>query len=119
MPSNTPPPWFHQKRETPRAYQTFKLYRGEYNGGVISTVGIRNLVELHTITEIPYNTLLNWSSKYKWRDRALAFDNWIDGVERDELEVMARHTARIFRRRRIAECEAVYGLVEIIRQKVR
>lgn len=119
MPSPSPESWYRQPGETARSYNAFKVYRGEQMAGELSAPGIRNLRKLSERIGISYGVLMNWSSQFKWRARALDFDNFIDHNEKAELEHMAREVGRRFRRLRIQEADALYELVGIIRAKVR
>lgn len=79
-----PPIWKKLPEETPRAYQAFCVYRDMGPGR-----SIRAAAEELGVTE---RMLYFWSSKFRWVNRAAAYDAWLDDYAQ---EVRLGHVQRM------------------------
>lgn len=100
-------PWERQSGETQRAWQAFITYRDmpydtrkrDKFGMLKHSIGTRTLQKTaeklgHTNSQ----TVQAWSNKTQWYDRALAYDEYLDGIRRaayaDEVEELSKAQAR-------------------------
>lgn len=73
---NTPPLWERQENETPKAWEAFCKYRD---------MGVdRSLRKVVQALNKNLTTIAEWSSKYKWVERAAAWDAEQDRLARIE-----------------------------------
>jgi len=82
--------WDRQKHEPKRAFSAFQVYRDLGADG-----GDRSLAAVHA-AGIPAGMalLLKWAEEFRWVERALAFDRYVDrrrvAAKMDEIEKMER-----------------------------
>lgn len=81
------PLWERLDDETPKAWEAFTEYRGL---GIRRTLkGAARIHYGHTdddqVTEPQLHQCKRWSVKYRWRDRAAAFDEYVDELALVEL----------------------------------
>lgn len=66
-------PWERRPKESPQAYQAFRMYRDSGSS--------RNQAAVVEGMGVAEQTVKNWSSKHNWRERALAWDDECARVE--------------------------------------
>lgn len=109
-------PWEQQPQESTHAYTLFKYYRdAEPNDRSLAAVGEKHFGTRSTVTAFPINT---WASYWRWRERALAYDRYVEGKMREALENMrvrsCVETATLGRELRLKAAEALEGLKSVI-----
>jgi hypothetical protein len=131
------PVWFRLPKESYTAYSAFKLYRGTIdradedahelnskgekipiNDGVWRpTEPVRSIHKIARILQIPYGTVASHSSRNKWKDRARAYDDYVDTRSKEMLDEMMRLNAAKWRERRIDHAEHLFEEAELLRSK--
>jgi len=109
-------PWEQQPQESSSAYNMFKYYRDEEpNVRSLAAVGEMHYGVRSYQTAFPINT---WASYWRWRERALAYDRYVEGKMREALENMrvrsCVETATLGRDLRLKAAEALNGLEAVI-----
>jgi hypothetical protein len=76
--------WGQLKGETPNAFAAFCAYR---DCGADRTIrkAVENSEKDETLWNSKCNAWGNWSAKYRWRERAAAFDRHIEQLKQTEL----------------------------------
>lgn len=81
-------PWARQERESPAAYDAFRIY--------MNMGARRNLTAVAVEVNKSRSMIGNWSSEYEWRDRTAAYDSYIttaavDGIADQVSSVRHQH----------------------------
>jgi hypothetical protein len=138
------PSWFRQRNEPLPAYEAFKLYRGtldaddddtspvlqkrqrkhhetdEYIDATwTSSKPLRDLHQVSRFTHKSYLTIRQYSSKYKWRDRAYDYDTFVSERIRDAIEANVALKVSRFLQVRDREAERRMELSEILEAKAK
>lgn len=106
MPTNERRPWERLPEETPKAWRAFCVFRD-----LGPTRTLARAAQALGLRPASVRRLEEWSSRYRWVERALAYDEWLDAQRRAEREAAVREMAR-----RHAELAAL--LLERVRARV-
>jgi hypothetical protein len=131
------PAWFRLPKESYTAYSAFKFYRGtidraDEDAHELNSKGekipindsiwqptepVRSLQRIANILQIPYATVTSHSSRNKWKDRARAYDDYVDKRSKEILDEMMRLNAVKWRERRVDHAEHLFEEAELLRSK--
>ncbi len=102
-------PWDRQPRETPKSYECFKTY---LDLGIHRSQ--RETAEKHkkVLCQIQ-----EWADKYRWLDRAMEYDNWLETSRHDAKRDVIAEQAELWQRRKQDECEESYNVATRLRMK--
>src|SRR5262249_41986256 len=81
-------PWLRQPGETPRAYAAFCLYRDQGPGHSLRETGRRYYGSRSRSGRA--GRISAWSTKYRWSERAAAWDDELDGIKCEAQETARR-----------------------------
>jgi hypothetical protein len=96
--------WDRLQNEPERAYQAFESYRSLAGGERTILAAYRSYVGNPDAAK-PSDTWSGWASQFAWRERALAYDDYLSSVrgqayERGIKEEAERHGAAVERTRK-------------------
>lgn len=77
--------WERQEGETTKAFYAFTIYRDLGHNRSLSKVH-ENYIEATSKTRSCLRTIAGWSSKFNWVKRVQAYDDYMDGLAREEKE---------------------------------
>jgi hypothetical protein len=77
--------WDRQEKETPRAYEAFRLYLG-----ADGKPPIRTIVGVAEVIGCKAQNVNTWVKKFEWYKRADAYDSWKNAREEEERTLASR-----------------------------
>lgn len=136
--------WFRRRDEPLPAYEAFKLYRGTLDADDDDTSPVlqkrqrkqhetdeyidatwtpskplRDLQQVSRLTQKTYYTIAQYSSKYKWRDRAYDYDTFVSERIKDAISANVALKVSRFLQVRDREAERRLEMSAILEEKVR
>lgn len=115
------PLWEVQAGETSKAYEAFRIYRDQGSSRTIkrTTEIMGYTVNARHPNNAASNHLAEWSSKYRWGERARAYDAYLDTMLTGERERYAREAQRQWFAREEALRETEWELMQAFADKIR
>lgn len=114
--------WDRQPGENGRAYEAFKIYlrRGWEGRALEDGPAVRRIAGIQELVtpQVAYTTIGYWSSKYKWKDRAGAYDLAQLSSFDDETARLLSQMRRKTIRRRLALQDKAHAVIHLLIARV-
>ena len=106
-----PAPWDRQPGESAPAHEALLIY--------LAAGAKRSAQSTADVIGKSASLVRGWSAEHAWVERAAAFDSHNAGVEQAARDKVRATTAALWEQRRIDDCESVYKLGMLLRERSR